>query len=271
MIVLSRSFYISLMCLILLTACSGSGSDSDSDSDSNWTALVEPGVRLEAHTLMKLGDYINLQPNWSFIYTDDDLISFDGERSCPRFKPDFNIDLLRSSPYIGQAWVNNNDLVSLGGMHPIPGAEQYDLALRWLDLYGEVSMGHIADILLHVPEGGYRPFDSNAGVVALEDHLKRCEISANVLRGYIENSYRIEYLHESTPKVSIIIPTKDKLDIFQPCIESVLGLTDYPNYEVIVVDNQSTDPDTLAFYDELLEKYQERVKVYFYNHPRRYT
>ncbi|MDH5358624.1 MAG: glycosyltransferase [Gammaproteobacteria bacterium] len=234
---------------------------------SDWVSFIEPGVQFEAITLATLSDYINLYSDWSFIYTDDDLINADGERSSPRFKPDFNLDLLRSSHYIGNGWMQAQSLIDAGGVQKLAGAENFDLALRWRDLYGEKSIGHIADVLIHKSEQVDRPFDSEAGRIALSQHLERNTLDATIFDGYVDNSYRVEYLFQQQPKVSIIIPTKDKLEFLQPCIDSLLDKTVYPNYEVIIVDNQSSDPDTLAYYDVLTGQYPDKVKVFYYDKP----
>jgi len=235
--------------------------------DAEWTAFIEPGTRFEIHALAKIAEYTNLYPNWSFIYTDDDQVNSIGDRSSPRFKPDLNLDLLRSSPYIDVGWMRTKELVSMSGIRQLAGAENYDVVLRWLDSYGESVIGHIADVLIHRPKESNRLFDASAGMVALQQHLDRNEIKASIHQGYLDNSYRVEYLHADTPKVSIIIPTKDKLEYLQPCIESLLGKTTYPDFEVMVIDNQSTDPDTLAYYDLLAEQYPEKVTICFYDKP----
>lgn len=236
--------------------------------NTQWTIFIEPGTQFEVHALAKIAEYSNLYPDWSFIYTDDDLIEPSGVRTTPRFKPDFNLDLLRSSPYIGSGWMRTPELLTLGGIRQFSGAENYDIALRWLDHYGEAVVGHIADVLIHYPKAGDRPFDASAGMVALEQHLARNKLNTSIQQGYIDNSYRIEYLHEEQPKVTVIIPTKDKLEYFQPCIESLLQKTTYPNFEVIVVDNQSTDLDTLAYYQTLTEQYSsDKLKICYYDKP----
>jgi GT2 family glycosyltransferase len=89
----------------------------------------------------------------------------------------------------------------------------------------------------------------------------------NIALGYVENSYRVEYLHQQLPKVSILIPTKDKLEYLQPCVESLLERTDYPDYEVLIIDNQSAEPDTLTYYEQLLASSGGKVRVLYYDKP----
>lgn len=234
---------------------------------SHWVSFIEPGLQYSSHSLAKIADYINLYPDCSFIYTDDDLIDGQGGRSYPRFKPDFNLDLLRSSPYIGNGWMPAGLLVQLGGIQKLAGAENFDLALRWFDCYGESAFCHVPDVLTHKSSQVDRPFDAIAGKQALTQHLERRQLSAEIEDGYVDNSYRIEYQYQKKPKVSVIIPTRDKLEFFQPCIESLLGKTHYSNYEVLVVDNQSSDPDILSFYQQLTDDYPGKVRILSFDRP----
>ncbi|MED5509395.1 MAG: glycosyltransferase, partial [Pseudomonadota bacterium] len=233
----------------------------------HWVSFIEPGVQYSAQSLAKIADSINLKPASTFFYTDDDQVDASGTRSHPRFKPDFNLDLLRSSPYIGNSWVPAADLLQMGGIQALPGAENYDLALRWYDNYGESAFYHVSDVLTHKSSQVDRPFDSKAGEDALKQHFERQGLNVEVTPGYVDNSYRVIYQHDSQPVVSIIIPTKDKLEFLQPCVESLLDKTRYDNYEVLIVDNQSREPDTLMYYEQLGQRYPNRVRVLFYNKP----
>ncbi|MBD3634351.1 MAG: glycosyltransferase [Methylophaga sp.] len=233
----------------------------------HWISFIEPGIQYSAHSLAKIADAINLHPGKSFFYTDDDQVDHTGLRNSPRFKPDFNLDLLRSSPYIGNSWVPAGQLAQSGGVQALPGAENYDLALRWYDNYGDSAFYHVSDVLTHKSSQVDRPFDSLAGEQALSQHLARQGLAARIEPGYVDNSYRVQYQHQDKPKVSVIIPTKDKLEYLQPCVESLLDKTSYENYEVLVVDNQSRDPDTLVYYEQLCVRYPDKVRVLFYDKP----
>jgi GT2 family glycosyltransferase/SAM-dependent methyltransferase len=233
----------------------------------HWVSFIEPGMQYSQQSLAKIADTINLNPGCSFIYTDDDQVDEKGIRGFPRFKPDFNLDLLRSSPYIGNGWVPAAHLIQAGGILALPGAENYELALRWFDTFGDSAFAHVADVLTHKSSEVDRPFDSKAGEIALQQHFDRQKMAVEIDAGYVDNSYRITYLHQRQPKVSIIIPTKDKLEFLQPCVESLLDKTTYPDYEVLVVDNQSTDPDTLSYYQELTKAYPDKVRVLSFDKP----
>jgi|GEM_PF-5309525 len=233
----------------------------------HWVSFIEPGMQYSPHSLAKIADAINLKPTCSFFYTDDDRVDSTGMRSYPRFKPDFNLDLLRASPYIGNSWVPAAHLAQTAGIQALPGAENFDLALRWHDSFGKDAFYHIPDVLTHKSGQVDRPFDAKAGEQALKQHFERNQLAVEIEPGYVDNSYRVVYQHETKPKVSIIIPTRDKLEYLQPCIESLLDKTLYDNYEVLVVDNQSVEPDTHAYYQQLTGRYPERVRVLYYDKP----
>jgi len=241
------------------------------DSDGDWFALIPPGLRIEAHTLLRFGDYINLQPGWQLIYCDDDTVTTDGERIDPRFKPDFNLDMLRSTDYIGPAFVSRSALASAGGgAFLMPGAESHDLALRILDAHGEASIGHITDVLLHLPEA-LRPTVDGAHQLALTQHLERQGIAGRVLQGFLPGTFRIDYLHPMPASVTIIIPNTDKSEFFEACLDSLLDKTDYPHYDVIIADNRSRDPSLLGYYEEIVDGYPNKVRILDCPHPFNYS
>ncbi len=227
----------------------------------DWVLKVPPGAQLEPHALLSCGDYVNLHPEWRLIYCDDDVIAANGQYSEPRFKPDFNLDLLRSMDYIGPCFFHTQALQE-SGSYATGGAETFDAALRLLDHCGAGAIGHLSDMLIHLPQtAASNDIDAMQAVRA---HLARNAIAGEVTEGFKDGTQRVIYQRLNDPLVSILIPTKDKLDVFQPCIESVLDKTTYANYEILVVDNRSSDPDALAFYQELEARYPGKVRVLFY-------
>lgn len=241
------------------------------DSDGEWFALIPPGLRIEAHALLRFGDYINLRPEWQLIYSDDDTVATDGERFDPRFKPDFNLDMLRSTDYIGPVFVRRGALESAGSKaFLMPGAETYDLVLRILDAHGEAAIGHITDVLLHLPEA-LCPATDGALQLALTRHLERRGVAGKVSRSYLPGTFHIDYLHPTPASVTIIIPNKNKLELLDACLGSLLDKTDYPNYDVIIVDNQSSDPDLFDYYEKVTAHYPGKVHILDYPHPFNYS
>ncbi len=232
----------------------------------DWLALMDAGDQLAPDASFRIAQAIRKHPQWQLIYTDEDNLTPDGQHINPHCKPDFNLDYLRSLPYTGGLLLIRKDLfAALGGFDPeAEGAEDYDLVLRaWEHLQaagvGDAGIGHIPEVLYHRLQGSSHcrksiPEILAAGQSALERHLQRLEIAAEVHPGPFPPSFRVRYALSATPLVSIIIPTRDQLGFLQRCIESVIEKTRYPAYEILVVDNDSQDPEAQRYLDLLAEQ-----------------
>ncbi|GEC95936.1 hypothetical protein ZRA01_20090 [Zoogloea ramigera] len=215
-------------------------------SPGQWLARIEPGLSFEAHTLQVLADYINLHPEWQLIYCDEDTREADGSFSEPLFKPDFNLDLLRAQAYLGSfVVVAKAAFMAAGRYGSHTGAENYDLALRVLDQAGETAIGHLDQMLAHLPRTSSRAMQPEAEKQALINHLARRGLDAEIRDGLLFGTRHIEYRWPDKPKVSIVIPTRDRGEYLRPLLDSIQERTRYPDYEVVIVDNDSRDPDTL--------------------------
>lgn len=231
----------------------------------DWVWFLPPGAQPDPFAFLKFGDYIDLKPEWRAIYCDDDTLTGTREYGNPRFKPDFNLDYLRSMDYVGPSLFRADAVLAAGGYSRFDGASSYDLLLRFFDTFGEESIGHISDVLLHLPPQGAN--DSTDIREALTEHLARRGIRAEVKAGFLPGTCRVVYQWDENPPVSIIIPNKDKLEFLEPCVESLLAKTSYPDYELIIVDNQSSDPDLLAYYSALQRNAQKRVRILSHDAP----
>lgn len=235
---------------------------------SDWLTVLPTGTTFEPNWMITTGDYINLHPKWAAIYTDDDQIDTRGQRHSPRMKPDFNLDYLRSMDYVGSScWFRTEHFLELKGFSAFPGALQYDFMLRLFDLCGRQVIGHLAEPLVHYLEDTPHPLAEHAARAALEDHLSRNRIAADIEPGYAPMTRHVVYRHQEQPFVSIIIPNRDNFGFLKPCVDSVFNKTDYQQFEVIVVDNESVDPDVLAYYEEMRQRHGARFSVVDYNHP----
>jgi GT2 family glycosyltransferase len=211
-------------------------------------------------------------PQAEVIYTDHDCVDHAGVRSAPSFKPDWNPDLLLSTDYVaGLALLRRAEVVACGGYrNGFQGAEHYDLLLRIADRKSDSAIRHIAQVLYSVRglEGAVEP-GHTAGRRVLEIHLG--SQGAVVVPGPAPGCYRVIHpLPVPAPLVSIIVPTRDRLDILRACIESVVTKTDYPSWELIVVDNQSEERATLAYLANL-ERRDDRCRVLPYDKPFNYS
>ncbi len=241
-----------------------------SDDERVWFWRLPAGTQLEAQTLLSLGDYINLYPQVRLFYCDDDERGLNNSYQNPRFKPDFNIDYLYSYNYLGPCAISAQALKFLGGWHSDGEAQSYDFALRILEQCGEPALAHIPQVLIHLPQNKIKSLTESSHRQAVMEHLERRNIEADIQEGYFPNTFNMVYHWPQAPLVSIIIPTRDRLDLLKPCVESLLDKTQYPNYEVLIVDNQSEKPETLEYFQKLEQEYSQ-VWVIQYAKPYNYS
>lgn len=213
------------MAALLDSLCAGAGYD--------WIALLPAGFGLAENALLVLGDYIDSQPARAAFFTDDDEVDAAGKHSRPRFKPDLDIDFLRGHDYITPAvWFRADAVQALGGLAPLGPAMVYEFVFRLWEALGESGIGHIAQPLLHLPAACADRDASGVAASALQKvaviaHLERVGLSATVVPGLVEGTRRLVWEWPDAPSVTIVVPTRDKLEFVQPCIESVLGITAY--------------------------------------------
>ncbi|WP_225547800.1 glycosyltransferase [Chromobacterium violaceum] len=186
----------------------------------DWMGILPPGAELEPHALIALGDYAALNPAWQAIYSDSDIISRNGKRSQPAFKPDFNLDLLRGSDYVGDgAWFRAEALQEVGAFAEAPDADSYDALLRIHDRYGAMVIGHIPDMLLHAPSRGTA--DGSGQRAALDAHLARNGGGADIEAGPAAGTRRIRYPAPEQARLSIIVADAGDGFHLSPCIDAL--------------------------------------------------
>ena len=245
-----------------------------------WIALLDHDDELSEHALYMVAEEINAHPQLGLIYSDEDRINEQGDRYNPYFKSDWNPDLFLSHNLVSHLGVYKTSLVrEIGGFREgFEGSQDYDLALRTVERLTSYQIRHIPHILYHwrAIEGSVagqmdaKVYAYEAARKAIQDHLDRQQIFAYVTTAYNYNMNRVIYkLPQILPKVSVIIPTKDKLDLLQVSVKGVLEKTDYPNLELIIVNNQSQQQDTLAYLHKL--DALPTVKVISYDLPYNYS
>lgn len=242
------------------------------ESSADWLGLIPVGGRIAPQGLFAIADYDNLKGlQWQLIYADEDHINAQGERSQPLFKPDINIDYLRSYPYIGHfCFIRRQSLEKIGGIRCYRGCANEDLVLRAVDAFGEPAIGHIADVLHHRPDTGHdvlHNIDEQQWNFVVTQHIARNALDAEVTQGYLSKTNRVVYRYSDKPMISIIIPSKDRPELIVPCITSLFEKTSYPNFEVILVDNGSEVDDVFYHYDQWKGLYGNRFRLISYNHP----
>lgn len=222
---------------------------------------------LDIDALLETAVIILRNPEIKFIYTDEDKISDSGDRIDPHFKPDWNLDLLYSHNYIKHFCTFNADLIKrLGGLSVgKEGAQDYDLILRASEIISSKDIHHIPKVLYHwrasknstANNSEAKPYAKRAGQDALKEHLSRLyKREIHVEQAAAAFTYKVLWPIDTCPLVSIIIPTRDNLSLTRLAVESLLDITSYENYEVIIIDNGSIEPETLKWFDEIQAKYK---------------
>jgi GT2 family glycosyltransferase len=240
-------------------------------STADWMLFLEPGATAAPEALFSIADYVQKFPAWRLVYADEDRITLSGERQDPLFKPDFNLDLLRSTFYVGKYLaVRRELLVGIGGLRDHGEATAYDLAFRVLEAAGEGAIGHIAKILFHRSDRFQRRCDlavaSEESRRAVQAHLERVGVRATVSAGQLALTQVVDYAFDLAPKVSVIVPTRDQAVLLKACVDSVLEITSYPDFELLIVDNGSADASALSYIAEI-EGRDPRVRVLRYEKP----
>jgi len=234
----------------------------------DFIALMGAEDQLPIHALYQIAETINAHPNTDLIYTDEDRLDANGQRIDPYFKSDWNPDLFYSQNFIRHLAVYRRRVVdNIGGFcSDYPGNEDYDFALRFIEQIDEARIHHIPKILYHQSTGSV-PIPSlslnshininSTSCQALQAHFERLGQSVKVVDAIGGHTRVIYPLPNKPPLVSLIIPTRDKLELLRGTVDGLLNKTDYQNIEIIIMDNGSVELDTLDY----LTKIQQNRKI----------
>ncbi len=221
----------------------------------DFVALLDHDDVLQPHALHRAVEHLQAEPQTDVLYSDEDLLFFDGSRGGPHFKPDWSPDLLLSVNYMCHFLVARRDLVhQVGGFREgYDGAQDHDLLLRLTEKAQRI--GHVADVLYSwrqvagstaaAPRAKMYAYD--AGRRSVEDAIERRGVTGVTSSGEQLGTYHVRRAIIGTPGVAIIIPTRDHLDVLRECLSSVERLSTYKNWSITIVDNGSTEPATLDF------------------------
>jgi GT2 family glycosyltransferase len=226
-----------------------------------------------------VAEEINNYPTTDLIYSDSDLIDDHGRRHKPDFKSDWNPDLFYSLNLISHLGVYRRSIIEgIGGFRTgYEGSQDYDLALRVVERIPEKNIRHIPHVLYHwrtitgsiALDAREKEYAHDAARKAIGEHFERKNISATATKGYL-SFHRIVYtLPRLLPLVSLIITTRDRVDLLRQCVEGILEETDYRPLELLIVDNQSAEPATLKYLSAIAN--DPRVKVLRYDAPFNYS
>ncbi|MCR4693913.1 MAG: glycosyltransferase family 2 protein [Pseudobutyrivibrio sp.] len=240
----------------------------------DYIVLSDHDDTLAPNAMYECVKKINEDRTIDVLYTDEDKISMDSKEYFePVFKPDFNLDLLCSVNYICHLFMFRRDIYEKVGAFDkeFDGAQDHDFILRCCE--AAENVGHVAKALYHwrshaastamSAESKLYAFD--AGVRAVQAHYDRMGIPAKVEQDTFYGTYRTVYNWGKEPLVSIIIPNKDHTDDLDKCIKSIDAKSAYKNIEYIIVENNSTEPETFEYYKSI--EGRDDVKIVRYETP----
>jgi O-antigen biosynthesis protein len=239
-------------------------------SAGEFVIFLEQEDALAPHALYMMVEEINACRDAKLIYVDEDRIDNRGCRSNPHFKTDWNPDLFFSQDYLGHAVAFRRDLITaVGGVRSeFSRSKYYDLAIRIVERITPEGIRHIPFVLNHRSWSDVTILECSASAIATERRALREHLDRTGINGTIEASRSGRYhrvrrqLPRQSPQVSIIVPTRDHFELLKAAVDSIRDTTNYSNYEIVIVDNQSADPATLSYLARIIDQPQIRVLRY---------
>jgi GT2 family glycosyltransferase len=231
-----------------------------------FVGFLDHDDELKPNAVLEVVKVLNERRDLDYLYSDEDKKELDGRLTSAFFKPDWSPDLLMSVNYVTHFSVYRKEILDrVGGFRVgYDGSQDYDLVLRVTELTDRIHHIPLPLYSWHKVPGSaaasldHKGYAYEAGRRALADAIARRGYRGKVEEALVEGRYRVRYEIRGDPKVVIIIPTRDKVDMLMACIESIRRRSTYRNYEIMVVDNQSHEPETL----EYLESFDGRVFRY---------
>lgn len=246
-----------------------------------FIALLDHDDILAPEALYEMAVFLNQHPEADMIYSDEDKLNEQGKRTDPFFKPDWCPDSLLSRMYTCHLGVYRHSLIQqVGGFRVgYEGSQDYDLVLRVTEKTDKIF--HIPKVLYHwrihseSTAGNHqaKSYAEQAATKALTDALERRGEKCSKIVSPPESPgvYIIRYQIPEYKLVSIIIPTRNLGKILDRCLKSIFEKSTYPNYEVIVIDNGSDEPETAGIIANWKCQEPHRFKCYEYNIPFNYS
>lgn len=245
----------------------------------NFIALFDHDDKLHPAALFEMTKAIN-EDGADFIYTDECKFVKNELKDAYDFffKPDFSADMLRSYNYICHFTAFSRELYErVGGFRSeFDGSQDYDIFLRLTEKAKKIV--HLPKILYYwrchgasvASDVTAKLYTLSSARAALLEHLERVGLKGRVEDSRVPSTYRIKYEIEGTPLVSIVIPNKDHISDLELCLTSIYSTSTYKNFEVIIVENNSTEEETFAFYNKIQQEH-ERLKVVFWDYEFNYS
>ena len=238
-------------------------------AQGEFVGLLDHDDLLAPNALYEVVKAINETKDVDVVYTDEDKVTADlSEHFQPHFKPDFNLDLLRSNNYICHFFVvRRSILAKTGGFRKeFDGAQDHDLIFRCTEQAREIA--HVPEILYHwrthrestADNPASKMYAYDAGKRAIEAHLARMQVQGTVSHTPDYGFFRVKYPVQGSPLVSVIIPNKDETETLRSCIRSLKENTTYKNFEILIIENNSTTKEIFSYYRELSR--EENIRIF---------
>lgn len=248
-------------------------------ADGDFIMFSDHDDTLAPNALYEIVKAVNEDLETDVVYTDEDKITMDGKTYYdPHFKPDFNLDLLRSNNYICHIFVVKKDIVDQVGLlrKEYDGAQDFDFILRCCEKAHKIK--HIPKILYHwrnhpastAGDPTSKMYAYEAGRAAVAAHFERIGMKAEVTMTDQFGRYRTKLLVEGEPLVSIMIPNKDHREDLEKCIHSIYEKSTYRNFEILIIENNSETEEIFSYYNEL-EQEHSNLRVLRWDKPFNYS
>jgi glycosyltransferase involved in cell wall biosynthesis len=248
---------------------SAASNDALSLANGDFVALLDHDDEFAPTALYFVAQALNDSPQLQLLYSDEDKLDAQGRRSDPYFKSDWNPELILAQNFVSHLGVYRTELVRrVGGFRiGFEGSQDYDLTLRCAEQIAPGQIKHLPRVLYHwrtIEESTAsfataKPYAREAAQRAVQEHLDRRGIAA-IVEPHYGVYLRTKYaLPSQRPLVTLLIPTRNRTSFLQSCIDSIFAKTDYENYELLVLDNESDEADALEYLAALRER--ERVRV----------
>ena len=225
-------------------------------ADGEFVAWIDQDAVLSVNALSAFADAIRRKPEVDILYCDHDSLTSDGTRTAPNLKPAWSPELFTCSNYIGRVIVFRRESITRVGKlrAEFEGCEIDDLIFRMSERTNRIC--HVPGLLYHTRDKSKSvgdPDESSPRAIqsrlkAVQGHVNRTGNTAVVTRAE-SSTFKLEFVFDSYPRVTIVIPTKDRVDLLKTCLSSLDQKTTYSNYDVIVVDNGSRELATFEYYE----------------------
>ncbi|CAI8814576.1 O-antigen biosynthesis protein [Pseudomonas donghuensis] len=232
----------------------------------DWIFLLQAGDRLHPHALVIMAERMALHADRYCLYTDEG--TDDGlQAGQPIFKPDFNLDLMRTFPYVGRMLAfERNRLLEVGGFATeFEGLAPQDMLWRLVEAHGLHVVEHVAELLVQCRDG-YAQWQVDPGCIdqapkVLKAHLQRLGVAAEVISAEGSMLARVQYLHEQTPLVSVLIAAGQDLRALIRCVESIFEHTAYAHYEVLLAVTGDEPADVQGWLEAMRHLGSDQLRI----------